>query len=274
MVRRISERRPTRMTVLAAALALFLAACTSGTSSPISTSPTPTGPPPQLTGLHVDQPKWKADPKTWTLTLRWSSPTPPFVVDHFEVTRNGAPVSMAGTASTFHDTNVLPGERYRYSVAAVDASGERTPAATESVRAGTPPAGDGRLSGRYYTKSHVTSSTVGEPDLSLYWILAPICKNGPCSAKLTVEGHGLLGTLTRAGSGYRGTFRAPFFIVDCFGNRIDETIDVAIHVISARVDKGQWHATGFAGTFNESASGSFLCLSGYTHFSVTGKAGA
>jgi hypothetical protein len=120
----------------------------------------------------------------------------------------------------------------------------------------------------------VTSSNVGVGDLSFYWIFAPTCKSGPCSAKLTVEGHGLLGTLTRAASGYHGTFRAPFFILDCFGGRIDETIDVSIHVTTARVDKGQWHATGFAGTFNESASGSFPCLAGYTHFAVTGKAGA
>jgi hypothetical protein len=243
MVRRISERRPRNVIALATALAFFLAACTSGTGNPTSASPAPTGPPPELTGLHVDQPKWKADPKTWTLTLRWNSPTPPFVVDHYELTRNGAPLSISGIASTFDDTSVLPGERYRYSVAAVDASGTRTPAATESVRTGTPPTSDGRLFGRYFTKSHVTSSNVGEPDISLYWVLAPICKSGPCSAKLTVEGHGLLGTLTRARSGYHGTFRAPFFIVDCFGNRIDETIDVSIHITRARVDKGQWHAT-------------------------------
>jgi hypothetical protein len=208
------------------------------------------------------------------LTLKWNSPTPPFVVDHYEVTRNGAPLSMSDVASTFDDTIVLPGQRYRYNVAAVDASGARTPAATESIRTGTPPTDEGRLSGRYFTKSHMTSSNVGEPDLSFYWILTPTCKSGPCSAKLTVKGHGLLGTLTRASSGYHETFRAPFFIVDRFGNRIDETIDVSIHVTSARADKGQWHATGFAGTFNESASGPFPCLSGYTHFAVTGKAGA
>jgi hypothetical protein len=274
MIRRISERRSRNAIALAAAFAFSFAACTSATSTPTSTSPTPTKPPPKLTGLHVDQPKWKTDPKTWAITLRWDDPAPPFVVDHYEVTRNGAPLPVTGTASTFDDTTVLPGVRYRYSVATVDASGAQTPAATDSVRTGTPPTGEGRLSGRYFTRTHVTSSNVGGSDLSFYWIFAPTCKSGPCSAKLTVEGHGLLGTLTRAASGYHGTFRVPFFIVDCFGNRIDETIDVSIHVTGARVDKGQWHATGFAGTFNESAGGPFPYLSGYSHFAVIGKAEA
>jgi hypothetical protein len=210
------------------------------------------------------------------LTLTWHEPAPPFVVDHNEVTRNGAPLPESGAAATFRDGKVLPGTHYRYSVVAVDAAGARTPAATDSLKTGTPRVADGRLSGRYFTKTHQTSSNLSGSghDLSFYWILAPTCKTGPCSAKLTVQGHGLLGTLTRSGSNYRGELRARFFILDCFGTPIDETVDVSIHVTGARVSKGQWHATGFAGTFDESAGASFPCLAGFVDNTVTGKAGA
>jgi hypothetical protein len=252
-------------------VALILAACTAGggnASSSVALAPK------ALSGFTIEQPKWGSDPSTWSVVLTWNAPADAFVVDHYLVTRDGGTIGAAVKMSTFHDKTVAPGTRYRYTVVAVDAAGKRTPASIASIRTRTPKVADARLSGRFLTSMQVTSSTVGASGtVTVFWVFSPTCSQGACRARLTVEGHGPLGILSRAGSTYTGTLSAPFLIRSCHGAHIPETLVVSIRVRHARVVGRAWRATSFSGTFAETA-GAAGCLVGRNSYAVHGKAGA
>jgi len=252
-------------------MALILAACTSGGGDASST----TAPPPAaLSGFTIEQPKWGSDPSTWSVTLTWNAPAPPFVVDHYELTRDGATIAATVKDATFDDATIAPGTRYRYTVVAVDAAGKRTPESIASIRTRTPKVADARLSGRFLTSMQVTSSTVGASGtVTVFWVFSPTCSQGACRARLTVEGHGRLGILSRAGGTYTGTLSAPFLIRSCQGAHIPETLVVSIRIRRARVVGRAWRATSFSGTFAETA-GAAGCLVGRNSYAVHGKAGA
>jgi hypothetical protein len=251
--------------------AVILAACT---SSGGGASPSVAASPAARSGFTIEQPAWGSDPSTWSVTLTWDAPAGPFVVDHYEVTRDGATIAAAVKTSTFDDAKVAPGTRYRYTVVAVDAAGRRTPESIASIRTRTPKAADARLSGRFLTSMQVTSSNVGASgSATVFWVFSPTCSQGACRARLTVEGHGLLGILSRSGGSYTGTLSAPFLIRSCQGVHIAETLVVSIRIQHAKAVGRAWRATRFSGTFAETASAAG-CQVGRNSYVVHGRAGA
>ncbi len=251
---------------LVLALVLGLGACTSNDASTPTAAVSPTA----LAGLRAERPPWRGDPSTWSVTLTWDPPAPPFVADHFEITRDGDTISTTVRGSSFDDTGVLPGHRYEYTVVAVDARGTRTPASATSVKTHGPPLADARLSGRYFTKMRVTSTTLGQSSLKTDWVLKPACAPGPCRAKLAIVGRGSLGTLARAGARYSGTISAPFLILSCQHTHIDETLVVSIRISAARAVGRDWTATAFSGSFTETGAAGG-CVTGHNSYSVDGR---
>jgi hypothetical protein len=121
---------------------------------------------------------------------------------------------------------------------------------------------------------HVTSSSVGgSGDFKLVWVFSPTCAQGACRTKVTVEGHGPLGILSRSHGTYTGTFSAPFLIRSCQGPLMPETLVVSLRIDRAMVVGRAWRASAVSGTVEETASAAG-CVVGRNSFTVRGRAGS
>jgi len=239
---------------------VMLAGCTARTETLVTPiSPTPTGAPTEslsIDGLKIDQPRWKADEASWKLTLSWQAPVG-LAVDHYEVVRDGVTLDDAIGSTSFRDTDVVPGGRYRYSVMAVDADGEVTSPAVASIRAGEPPLAEARLEGSFVVRMTVTRASGTKKPVrggAIFFSFDPQCGRGACSVRWTVRDSRAQGTLRRDGAGYAATLRTPFFVRNCKGRLTDEKLDVALRVRAAAPLRRAWRATKIEGSIDEVSS--------------------
>jgi fibronectin type 3 domain-containing protein len=101
-----------------------------------ASQPTDTAPPSQPGNLSATA------VSATQVDLAWTASTDDVGVSGYEITRNGGTAgTVAGTATSYNDTGLTAGAAYSYSVVAVDAAGNRSPAATASAT--TPAAGGG-----------------------------------------------------------------------------------------------------------------------------------
>ena len=164
---------------------LILASCTSGgdTTRTPDEGAHPTG---AIAALDVSQPRvWGASAAAWAITLTWQAPSD-VSIDHYEVTRDDAPLADDLSEPTYRDTDVEPGATYTYSVVGVSADDVPTRPAAATVKAHTPALRDARLEGSFLVDMKVAASTglTAEPrGGSLMFVFDPRCGTGACSAK-------------------------------------------------------------------------------------------
>jgi hypothetical protein len=265
--------------------ALVLASCTNSTSAAPgsetpSTAPTTSAAPSPsasstssvtLTGLTIDQPSWKADPKGWKVTLSWDTPAG-FEVDHYQVARDGRMVADDVSHTTYTDADAEPGTTYRYAVKAVDASGTTTQPASAAVQTGRPPLADARLEGRFVMKLHITSQSglrSGAHGGGIVFVFSPTCHSGPCNVVWSLQGSSGSGTLIRNDATYGGTVHAPFFVRSCRGGAINETLVFHLRVGAGEASRGGWRASKIEGTLDETAP-AFGCVTAHLSYRLTG----
>ncbi|MEA2538508.1 MAG: hypothetical protein QOF11_2742 [Chloroflexota bacterium] len=101
----------------------------SGTATVSVVDPVAPGPPSSLQATT---------PNATTVNLSWAAATDNVGVDHYQVSRDGAPIGSP-TGTSFNDTGRAPHTTYAYTVSAVDGSGNEGQAV--HAAATTPPAG-------------------------------------------------------------------------------------------------------------------------------------
>jgi hypothetical protein len=273
------------LTIASALAVVMLPSCTltrsSGTSESAGTfstgSPSSSGSSASSVafgGLSVDQPSsWRADPRTWRVTLSWEAPSG-FEVDHYAVERDGKTVSDDVAETRFTDEDAEPGVTYRYEVRAVDAGGAESQPGVVSVETGTPAVADARLEGRFVMKLHIISQSglqSGARGGGIVFVFDPTCGSGPCNVVWSRQGSGGSGTLGRRGASYAGTVHAPFYVRSCQGGVINETLVFHLRVSDAEAFHGAWRASKVEGTLDESAS-AFGCVTARLSYRLTGFA--
>lgn len=233
---------------------LILASCTSGgdTTRTPDEGARPTG---AIAALDVSQPRvWGASAAAWAITLTWQAPSD-VSIDHYEVTRDDAPLADDLSEPTYRDTDVEPGATYTYSVVGVSADDVPTRPAAATVKAHTPALRDARLEGSFLVHMKVAASTglTAEPrGGSLMFVFDPRCGTGACSAKWRVRSHDPSALLSRHGGGYRGNAHGSLLLRGCTGGSINETINVQALIVGAGPVRGAWRATSVRGSLHES----------------------
>ncbi len=205
------------------------------------------------------------------ISVGWEAPEG-FSVDHYEVRRDGKPVADSLTTTSFSDDGVEPGQKYRYSVVAVDTDGNETRPASASITTKQPPLAEARLEGRFLARLHVTSQSGlsrganGGGDLFTF---TPRCGSGACDVSWAGRHGPASGSLHRSGASYGGTVFGPHSIGSCHGGTVNETLLFHVRLTAAAVVRGQWRATKIDGTLSESAASSG-CVTGRISWSFKG----
>jgi chitodextrinase len=84
----------------------------------------------------------RADAEDAHVDLSWTASTDDVGVTGYRVSRDGAAIAITGPVTTFTDPTVAPATTYRYTVQALDAAGNVSPASAPAVVT-TPPGGGG-----------------------------------------------------------------------------------------------------------------------------------
>lgn len=245
------------------ALVLTLTACTTDPATPIATasiaSPTPTAvaiDDVALEGLELDEPDWKPSGSNWTLVLTWDAPVG-VTVDHYEVRRNAITVEDVVDSTSYRDDDVEPGTRYRYEVAGVDAEGGETAAAKATIKTREPALAEARLEGTFAVRLVADRATGTRNPVrggAISFSFDPGCRSGPCEVRWTVSRARTEARLDRDGAVYAASVRTPLFVRNCFGDVIDEALDVRLRVTRAAPLRDEWRATKIEGTIDEVSS--------------------
>lgn len=244
-----------------------------GTDAPTASGPSPSpiahDPP---SSLRADQANvWKADPKSWSVVLKWGPP-PGFEADHYEVDRNDRTLEDDLPGTRLVDQDVVPETQYRYEVSAVDAGGVRTDAASVTVTTKSPPVADSRLEGRFVMRMHITGQNGlqgGASGGGMLFVYDPACASGPCDVTWSRKGSPGSGRLSRHDANYDGTVHAPFALKSCQDGTVIETLVFTTKVVEANVVRGSWRATKIQGTLHESVAASG-CVVGTIDWTFTG----
>ena len=254
-------------------MGLLFTACTRVSDEPAPGSPSERGEP-RVENLTIDEPSWAPDGSNWALVLRWDPPAA-FETDHYVLTRDGIVLDRELAATRWIDRDAEPGTRVSYSVRAVDATGATSLRARVSLRTSAPALSRARLDGSFVmrmrvehasgTRDHVTGGAV-------VFHFAPLCREGPCSVRWTVEDRRTQAVLARDGDAYVASATTPLFVTGCDGSVIDEIVRVRLRVNAAAPLRGAWRATAIEGTVEESTSSSG-CLPASIDWSVRGALG-
>ena len=254
---------PSRWYTPVSALVVTLTACTTNPATPIATasmaSPTPTAvgiDGVALEGLELEEPDWKPSGSNWTLVLTWDAPVG-VTVDHYEVRRNAITVEDVVDSTSYRDDDVEPGTRYRYEVTGVDAEGGETAAAKATIKTRELPLADARLEGTFAMRLTVDRATGTRNPVrggAISFAFDPRCGWGPCEVHWTVSRARAEGRLDRDGAVYTASVRTPLFVRSCFGDVIDEMVDVRLRVTRAAPIRDEWRATKIEGTIGEVSS--------------------
>jgi hypothetical protein len=239
-----------------------LAACTSGSGSG-DPSPAASARPPaipteqvEIEGLTIDEPGWKASGADWRLRVTWAEPAD-VAIDHYEVRRDGVTVDEEVEETTFVDDDVEPEARYRYEVVGVDVDGVETLGAAMSIRTEEPKVSDARLEGTFSVRMVVErASGTGDPVRggAIFFTFDPRCRSGACDVRWNVRSARTEGTLRRTDGVYEATLRTPLFVRNCFGEVVEEVLDMHLRVSKAAPLEGRWRATKFVGAIDEISS--------------------
>jgi len=237
-------------------------------SSPSAAAPSPTTAPPSTpTNLH-------AAAGAFQVRLTWHPGTEGAPVTRYDIRRNGNYVGQAkASASSYTDTDAVPGEHYKYTVTAVGADEQRAVANVDVTTKKAPP-GTAALVGTFDVHLHNTSnsgfSSFGKTDFSNGWRFLPRCKEPPCNTQLrNINTKKMTMVLKQDGGSYSGSTSVAG-LVTCQGHDVTTSLTVTIHATQASAVHDTWQITKFAGTMSQSASAQLGCTSSSASFTVTG----
>jgi hypothetical protein len=247
---------PTRWRAAGAVAALVVTACTGASEPGEGRSPAPTPTPLErlvVGEFAITEPAWKADGSNWALELSWTAPDG-VDIEHYEVRRNGVSIGAEIRDTVYVDETAQPGARYRYEVTGVDPQGRATDAAEASIETGEPALRQARLAGAFVMKMRVLEATGTRKPVrggGIYYSFDPRCRSGPCDVRWGVRRARTEGILRRRRATYAARLRTPLFVRNCFGDVVDERLDVRLRVTAAAPVGGQWRATRIEGSVGE-----------------------
>lgn len=212
-------------------------------------------------GATCDDPCLRLEPR---VTLGWTPSESGAAPTGYRVLRDDAPVAeVSADATTFIDEAVVPGETYRYQVAAVTDRGESLPTEAAEATIPMPPDEAAHLDGIYRVRLRVRSArSIG----SAFGIANPLpgkrgrdrwsfessCGDDEIPCRSTWSG--LEGEIVPSGS--RWTGRVQGLPARCRGSDDAKApIDVDFEAIDVGLMGSTWSVIGFRGT----ASVSFRC---------------
>jgi hypothetical protein len=260
--------------VAVGAVILVLAAVFAATNAS-SDSPSPSAAAPSPTTLPPGSPSsLRATGGAFQVKLTWHEPTDGTPPERFDIRRNGDFLGQAkGTATSFTDTDAVPGTRYKYSVTAVGPDGQGSATATTLTTKKAPP-GTAALVGTFNVHLHNTSnsgfSSFGKTDFNNGWRFQPQCKEPPCATQLrNINAKKMIVPLKQNGGSYSGSTSVAG-LVTCQGHDVTTSLSVTIHVTRADALHDAWQVTKFTGTMSQSAGAQLGCTSSSASFTVTG----
>jgi hypothetical protein len=268
---RRSRRWPIVLVIVGAVIvvAVAVSATTNGSwdsASPAAAAPT-VAPPSPPSNLH-------AVAGAFQVKLTWREPADTSPISRFEIRRNGNYVGQTkGSATSFTDTDAVPGTHYKYSVTAVGAD-EQHGTISMSVTTKKAPAGTAALVGTFNVRLHNTShsgfSSFGSTNITNGWRFLPRCKEPPCNTQLrNINTKKMVVTLKQNGGSYSGSTSVAG-LVTCQGHDVTASITVKIHATQAGAVHDTWQVTKFSGTMSQYASAQLGCTSSSASFTVTG----
>jgi hypothetical protein len=265
---------PTRWLAAGAVAALVVTACTgaSGPGEGAPSVPTPTPLERLVVGeFAITEPAWRADGSNWALELSWTAPDGADI-EHYEVRRNGVSIGTEIGETAFVDETAQPGTRYRYEVTGIDPQGRVTDATEASIETGEPALRQARLAGAFVVQMRVLEASGTRKPIrggGIYFSFDPRCRSGPCDVRWGVRRATTDGLLRRRRATYAARLRTPLFVRNCFGDVVDERLDVRLRVTAAAAVGGQWRATRIRGSIVEVSSYSG-CVTAAIEWAVSG----
>jgi hypothetical protein len=208
---------------------------------------------------------------TSSVAFRWSGPATGPPPDRYQILHDGKVIgSVPGTVTSYRVAGLAPATAYQYRVAAVRGGQRSALSAVLVVHTSIPPLSAARLQGGWTVHLKMVrgaSTLTGHKNWDESWLASPACVTGPCDARLSgsLNGHAFSTTLSRAGAAYQGTVVGNVFPCGSGSNSfaVRSTAKIQLSVITARVGKGTWIASSWAGTMvvnsPYTASGSLYC---------------
>ena len=208
------------------------------------------------------------------VVLRWAAPTDGDAAETYEITRDGRSLdTVSGTETTYTDRDVSPGTAYRYGIRS-KSGGRASDVVFVGARTKVPPLKAARLQGAFNVRAKTLSSSGYQKTAeaqSLGWRFKPKCKAGACTVAWSdLHARKVRARLRRSGARYSGTYTG-FFNVLCAGTRSTSTVTLELRVKKARVIGGQWRASRFVGTLEQSEVSQLGCVSSGATLSVRGR---
>lgn len=213
---------------------------------------------------------FSAEAAPFAVELTWEPPAEE--VERYELFRDGARLAIQpGSASTYTDEDVIPGQPYDYQIAS--ATGEVvTTRVKMSTETPVPALRAARVEGTF----NVTNKVASKSGYGTYtptgfgWVLRPRCAEGPCDVRWRdLHVKRLRTVLKRSGPRYRGDFSGQF-IIECAGSPVTSAVELDLRVDKARVIDGEWRATLLVGTLDHSEAAQLGC--GYSEAQLTVRA--
>jgi hypothetical protein len=259
------------------AIALVVAALASACTSGDGGSPEPAGAAPAASTSTNEREaplvpeSFVARAAPFRVVLSWQAP--PEEVDRYELFRDGQPLAtQSGSATSFVDKDVVPGQIYNYEIAAQ--TGDLVSGRLhQSVETPTPALRAARLEGTFNITTRFTSKS-GYGDYTppnFGWRFIPRCGQRACDVVLRdIHERGFRVRLDRRGARYRGTYTGPFTI-ECEGSGSTSTVKIAVRIAAAAAIDGAWLATRIRGTIEHSEVAQFGCRAAEATLALRGR---
>lgn len=206
------------------------------------------------------------------VVLSWTPPAGDYV-ERYALFRDGAALTtIAGTAATYTDEDVVPGLPYSYEIESRRGDVVSDRVATEAETA-VPPLRSARLDGTFnITTTFVRKMGYGDyqhPNFG--WRFDPQCPEGPCTVAVRdIHDQAFRVALERNGARYTGTYTGQFTI-ECGNSRSISTVTLDLHVDAAEAVGEEWLATRLSGSMKQSEAAQLGCQPAEATFSVHGR---
>lgn len=263
----------TKLIGFAIAVAVPAAACTGGSGDETATTATPretsTAAEPQESATVLPPSDFTAKPGTARVVLSWA-PAPDGDAERFAIYRNDSPLTiLPGSATTYTDESVVPGEEYAYEIEARAGAtvAERVLVSTKTT---LPPLNAARLAGDFNAKGRFESKTgYGDYSKPTYgWKFRPRCVEGPCNVAWSdLHSKPIRATLKRSGSRYRGSFTGKWGM-ECGGSPMTSSVTIDLRVDAAKVVEDEWRATRLVGTLDQTDAAQLGCRAGEARIDI------
>jgi hypothetical protein len=214
---------------------------------------------------------FSATAEGFVVELSWSADPASAKIEHYEIKRNGHPLIVSTSSTSYTDEEIRPGKTYTYEIRAIGGNQASEPV-TDEVMIKTPSLKSARVDGSFSitTKdiSHYGYSSYDPPTFGSKF--KPKCRHGACDVVWTDVGLKQLHAVLQETHGrYHGTYRG-FFLSSCRGTRSTTDVEIDFKVTKARAMAGEWAATKFEGTLEQSESPQYGCGTAHAEVAIKG----